>query len=191
MFNTELKLLLNNNIINHKLAILNLSTLKEAHIYCKINKISGQQSGSILENFIKEKNNMIKNKASDCNGDLFFNNNNYEIKISNGGITNKRFNYVQIRLNHTCNYIFTAYYICKENLHKNGELFIFKLTKDNVKTIILNHGNYAHGTILRNGIITLQDLNDTLNNKEYSIRTVYNDKCWRDLLSYRIKHFFV
>ena len=32
----------------------------------------------------------------------------------------------------------------------------------------------------------LDDLNDPNNQKEYTIRPTYNDKCWKDLLHFRI-----
>jgi hypothetical protein len=75
--------------------------LKNAHIYCKINNLSGQMSGILIEDFIKNEYNMSKNNSSDCNGDLHSKEFgiNYEIKISLGGKNNNKFNYVQLRLN--------------------------------------------------------------------------------------------
>lgn len=171
----------------HTENILNLSTLKDAHIYCKINNLSGQFTGPILEKYVKIKYKMIKNTVSSCTGDLKHNKNNIEIKASNGGKTNNKFNYVQLRMNHNCNYILTAYYISYDNLEKLGELYIFKLTKDNIKQIIVKYGNYAHGTIDKLGHITIDDLNDLNNQKEYALRPKYGDKCWNELLNYRIE----
>ena len=54
---------------------------------------------------------MDKNNSSLCIGDLCKNKVNYEIKVSNGGKSNNKFNYVQFRLNHDCNYYLIAYYI--------------------------------------------------------------------------------
>jgi hypothetical protein len=89
----------------HTETIMKLKTLKDAHIYCKINNLSGQFTGLILEKYIKKKYKMTKNSTSSCNGDLKYNEINIEIKTSNGGKENNKFNYVQLRMNHNCIYI--------------------------------------------------------------------------------------
>jgi hypothetical protein len=129
---------------------------------------------------------MIKNNSSLCIGDLKYKNKNIEIKISTGGKENNKFNYVQLRINHNCDYILTAYYLSIKNLKNNGELFIFRLNKYNMKNIILKYGSYAHGTIQKLGIINKKDLNDPKNDKEYAIRPKYGDDCWNELLKYKI-----
>jgi hypothetical protein len=160
--------------------------IKKAHVYCKINQLSGQVSGPLIEHFIKEKYGMKKNNASRCNGDLQHNEINYELKISNGGKENNRFNYVQLRMNHDCVYIFTAYYISVDNIETEGELFIFKLNKEDIKRLILAFGGYAHGTVKKLGEITEDELDNSANDKEYSIRPKYGDKCWNELLKFRV-----
>lgn len=172
--------------VNHKIEIMKQATIKDAHVYCKINSLSGQLSGPLIEYYIKNKYDMIKNNASMCIGDLRHRDSNIEIKVSNGGKSNNKFNYVQIRMNHLCNYIFTAYYIDYENLDNLGELFIFKLTKNDLIPIILKYGSYAHGTISKLGIITIEELCNIKNDKEYSIRPKYGDECWKMLLQYRV-----
>jgi len=69
----------------HKRKIMKLPTLKDAHIYCKNNYLSGQFTGTLLEKYIKIKYKMEKNNAFSCNGDLKYNDINFEIKTSNGG----------------------------------------------------------------------------------------------------------
>jgi len=184
----KLKLLLDSSRTNriHTETIMQLPTLKDAHIYCKYNNMSGQFTGPVLEKYIKIKYNMTKNNASSCNGDLQCNETNIEIKASNGGKENNRFNYVQLRMNHQCEYILTAYYIGYENLDSLGELFIFQLKKEDIKPLIMKYGGYAHGTIGELGEITIEDLNDTNNQKEYALRPKYGDKCWNELLQFRI-----
>ena len=182
----QLKHILGLSKCNHKIEILKQPDIKYAHIYCKINQLSGQVSGPLIENYIKNKYEMIKNHSSLCIGDLQHNQTNIEIKISNGGKENNKFNYVQLRMNHNCEYILTAYYIHDNNLETMGELFIFRLNKINMKKMILKHGGYAHGTIQKLGLITEEDLENPTNDKEYAIRPKYGDKCWCDLLEFRI-----
>lgn len=177
---------LNKSTINHSKNIISLTTLKEAHIYCKMYNLTGQFSGPVIEKYIKYKYNMTKNNASSCTGDLNYNNINIEIKVSNGGKENNHFNFVQIRMNHDCEYLFSVYYLCKENLNTMGELFVFKLNKEQLKPLIVTYGGYAHGTITEHGPITTDSLNQEKNQYEYAIRPVYGDKCWIQFLQYRI-----
>lgn len=189
----KLKQLLDSQRSNktHTETIMALPSLKCAHIYCKYNNLSGQFTGPVLEKYIKMKYKMTKNDASSCNGDLNCNNINVEIKASNGGKENNKFNFVQLRMNHDCEYILTAYYINYDNLDDLGELYIFKLNKENIKQLILKYGGYAHGTIGVLGEITIDDLNNIDNPKEYALRTKYGDKCWIELLKYRVNEIAV
>lgn len=190
--NYYLQKILKNSKTDHKKEILLLQNLKEAHIYCKINYFSGQLTGPLIEKFILEKNNMKKINASLCNGDAFHNHKNIEIKVSSGGKDNNKFNYVQLRINHNIDfYILTAYYLHNTNIHDNGELFIFKLNKEQIKKLIYDYGSYAHGTINKLGKINYNDLSNLSNNKEYAIRTKYGDKCWKHLLRFRIDEFSI
>lgn len=197
MYNNETKIkltqLLDSSRSNkvHTEIIMKLPTLKDAHIYCKYNNLSGQFTGPVLEKYIKIRYNMTKNNASSCNGDLKWNEINIEIKASNGGKENNKFNFVQLRMNHNCEYILTAYYLDYANLENLGELYIFKLNKENIKPIILKYGGYAHGTIGELGEITIEDLNDHTNPKEYAIRPKYGDKCWSELLNFRIDEIII
>jgi hypothetical protein len=75
MIRQELSKILDKKTINHKTEILKKETLKDAHIYCKINNFSGQKSGPLLEHYIKEKNNMTKSNSSLCIGDCKTNKN--------------------------------------------------------------------------------------------------------------------
>jgi hypothetical protein len=76
-------------------------------------------------------------------------------------------------------------------LEKLGELYIFKLDKKNMKSLIVKYGNYAHGTIGKLGKITIEDLNDINNQKEYVLRPKYNNKCWNELLNFRINEIVI
>lgn len=183
----KLKHILRTSKCNHKIEIIKEVDIKRAHIYCKINQLSGQVTGPLIEHYIKDKYGMKKNKSSSCNGDLHHNEHNFEIKASNGGKDHNKFNYVQLRMNHMCEYILTAYYLNDENVETEGELFIFKLTKINMKSLILQYGGYAHGTKQKLGEITQEDLENSTNDKEYAIRPKYGDKCWNALLQFRVQ----
>lgn len=187
----KLKHILNISKCDYKAEIIKQPTIKDAHIYCKINQLTGQIYGPLIEYYIKIKYNMIKNNASQCIGDLTIEDKNIEIKVSNGGKCNNKFNYVQIRLNHNCEYLLTAYFIDDANLNNLGELFMFKLNKQDLIQIVLKHGGYAHGTTQKLGVISKESLEETPNNKEYALRPKYGDKCWKELLNFRIDEFIV
>ena len=53
--------------------------------------------------------------------------------------------------------------------------------------MIYKHGGYAHGTVQKLGKITEDDLDNQENDKEYAIRPKYGDKCWAELLNYRVQ----
>lgn len=175
------------SIATHEKQIMKLGTLKEANIYCVIYGISSQQYGPLLEKFIRTKFNYIKNKAKDCTGDCSKDGKNSEIKVSLGGSSHTKFNFVQIRPLHDCdNYILTAYHICHENVEAEGELYVFKVSNEGMKKLIVSFGGYAHGTTKTHGKITMDSLNDIQNTKEYAIRPCINDKCWLALMDFRV-----
>lgn len=187
--NVKLLRLLLLSSTNHKKEILKQSSIKDAHIYCKLNNLSGQVSGPLLEHYMIVNEGMAKHNPSKCIGDCSFRNKNIEIKTSLGGNKNIQFNYVQLRLDHKIDYyLLTAYYLTKLNVVKEGELFIFMVPKESLKKIVLLYGQYAHGTIKSHGDITKHSMNKK--DIEYAIRPVYNDECWKSLLPYRIKNDF-
>ena len=167
--------------------VMKLSTLKEAHAYCVIRGVSAQQYGPLLEKFIRTKFNYIKNKAEDCNGDCSKDGNNSEVKVSLGGATHTKFNFVQIRPSHDCEYyILTAYHLSHENVEEEGELYVFKVPKSDIKNIVVSYGGYAHGTIKEHGEITIDSFNDEKSIKEYALRPTINDDCWKALMVFRV-----
>jgi hypothetical protein len=176
--------------IDHKQSILSEPTLKDAHVYCLINKLSAQQYGPLLEKFICEKFSFIKNSATEAMGDCQKNGKNVEIKVSLGGDKNCKYNYVQIRPNHDCDeYLFTAYHLSDENVEEQGQLYIFQVSKLDLLSIICEYGGYAHGTVKKNGKITFESMTNDKNDKEYAIRPKYGDKCWTVLSKYRISEY--
>ena len=173
--------------VNHEDQLMKLANLKEAHIYFVIHGVLPQKYGPFLEKFIRTKFNYIKNKAKDCNGDCSKDGKNSEVKVSLGGTTHTKFNYVQIRPSHDCDtYILTAYNLSPENVKEEGELYVFKVSKSDIKKLIMLYGAYAHGTIKEHGEITIDSLNDEKNIKEYALRPTINDECWKALMLFRV-----
>lgn len=173
--------------VRHEDQVMKLATLKEAHTYCVIHGVSAQQYGPLLERFIRTKFNYIKNKAEDCIGDCSKDGKNSEVKVSLGGATHTKFNFVQIRPSHDCDtYILTAYHLSSENVEAEGELYVFKVPKTDIKKIVMSYGGYAHGTIKEHGAITIDSLNDEKSIKEYALRPTINDDCWKALMVFRV-----
>ena len=181
-----LRKLLTKSTVDHGEEVMLCESLKAAHVYCKTNSLPGQITGPLIERYMRDAFQMTKIKASACAGDLRCEGVNYELKISNGGTKNNKFNYVQLRMTHECEYILTAYYLDESNVNQMGELFVFRLDKKAMRQLILAHGSYAHGTKKVLGAISEEDLSRNDNQKEYVLRPVYDDACWKALLKHRV-----
>ena len=172
----------------HEKCLQQEATLKDAHIYCVLNGLSAQKFGPMLERYIIDTFGFVKNSASDCTGDCVKANANTEIKVSLGGQSHSKFNYVQIRVNHQVDkYLLTAYSLNEGNVENQGELFVFRVSHNDMLSLLLHHGTYAHGTKKANGPITEEDLNDRQNTKEYALRPTVGDLCWQALLPFRVE----
>lgn len=185
----KLRALVIKSKVNHADKILTQSDLKAACIYCKLNEdIKPQSYGGLIENYIVTKCSVTKNKADSCTGDICIDGQqNYEVKVSLGGKEHNKFNFVQLRMNHVCDYILIAYYLSSTNIDTNGELFVFKLTKAEIKPLIIKYGGLAHGTKAKKGCITIESLDMPLNENEYALRPKYGDACWSELVDkYRV-----
>jgi hypothetical protein len=173
--------------IKHEDQILAQPTLKDAHVYCVLNRISAQQFGPLLERYIRTRFNYTKNSANECTGDCAKDGKNSEVKVSLGGSTHTKFNFVQLRPSHDCDtYILTAYHLTTENVEAEGELYVFCVPKTNIIDLIVKHGSYAHGTFKEHGPITAESIQCPKNTKEYALRPTFNDGCWQSLLPFRI-----
>ena len=146
----------------------------------------GNITGPLIENFIKNKYFLDKNLPSKCVGDLSKNGIDYEIKFSGGGKQNNKFNFVQIRMNHMCEYIFICYHISETNIDNFGELYTFRITKCDMLHLLVEYGSYSHGTTIENGDITYETVTSRFNKKEYSLRPKYGDRLWNALLRFRV-----
>lgn len=172
--------------VNHDKQIMALQTLKDAHVYCVVNRIPSQKYGSLIEKYIIKKYNFTKNNPSDAIGDCSKHHMNVEIKTSLGGASRKKFNFVQIRISQNVStYILTAYHLTFDNLNDGGDLYVFRIPKCRMKELIVKYGMYAHGTTQKNGKISMESLCDVTNMKEYALRPSYGSKCWNELVKFR------
>jgi len=177
--------ILNTKNVDHESEIMKCRTLKSAHKYCLVNRLSGQQTGPSIEKYIRHKGGMHKVKASECRGDVKHNGEHVEVKASLGGQNRTKFNYVQIRPSHNITYyILTAYYLDWTTVENDGELFVFRIKKSDMIDLLEKHGSYAHGTIAKMGQITMDNIMKNTD-YEYSLRPTYGDKLWKNLLEYR------
>lgn len=173
--------------VKHDAEVMQLTTLKDAHVYCVLYGVSAQQYGPLLERFIRTNFKYVKNNANECAGDCSKDGKNSEVKVSIGGATHSKFNFVQLRPAHDCDdYILTAYHLCHDNVADEGDLYIFKISKTDIKKLIVSHGGYAHGTIKEHGAITSESIEVEHVIKEYALRPSINDDCWKALLPFRI-----
>jgi len=171
--------------VKHEVEIQKQPTLKDAHIYCMIHRITGQEYGPMIERYIRTKFNYrnTKNSKDDTSKD----GKNIEIKVSLGGKNHTKFNFVKFIPSHNCaKYILTAYHLSSENVDTAGELYIFKMSNADIKSLILGYGGYAHGTFKEHGTITKESLNNENNKKEYALRPAFNNGLWRALLPFRV-----
>ena len=93
----------------------------------------------------------------EISGDGHKNGINYEIKTSIYS-KNGRLNFIQIRPDHSIDY----YIFCCYNLWEGdiGKAFILKIPSEDLHKIFPQYSGYAHGTFLRWGKITENNLKD-------------------------------
>lgn len=160
---------------------INEKNLLKQCILCK-NYLSAQQWSGIMENRIKEIFD-IKQKINSTSGDGIINKNNIEIKASLGDIKGT-FNFVQLRPGHSIKYyIFLTYDAYESTL---GKIYWFLISSIDLYKLLPLYGGYAHGTIEKNGRITLENISKEC---EYSLRPnpIKKDKSkklWDELLKY-------
>lgn len=177
------KIVLNfrNDTTKIKKLCINEKNLLTQCILCK-HYLSAQQWSSILENKIKEIFD-IKQKINSTSGDGVINKNNIEIKVSLGD-TKGTFSFVQLRPGHSIKYyIFLTYNAYESEL---GKIYWFLIPSNDLYKLLQLYGSYSHGTIEKNGKITLENISKKY---EYSLRPnpIKKDKSkklWDELLKY-------
>lgn len=116
----------------------------------------------------------------------------YEIKVS---VHDERckINIRQIRPHHSVDF----YIIVALNLFagENGEAYIFKIPSSIIKELVLEYGAYTHGTVIKNGKICKESIDDANSLYEYSLTANPNGgentkslKLWNRFLEYQVEY---
>jgi len=151
-------------------------------VYCKY-YLSSQVYGQLLQEYLKEKY-MISDPLDHLSGDGVKNGKNIEIKVSLGDAKGQ-INIVQIRPSHKIDY----YMILAYNLFEGeyGGAYLLIIPANEIYSLIPEYGCYAHGTVVKNGKITLNNMYG--HSYEYALRpnplkkTAKSGKLWEILSS--------
>lgn len=155
--------------------------------------LTSQSFGPLLEKELK-KTFELSDKLSVTSGDASYINSgvNYkvEIKVSLGSLCNK-FNFVQLRPNHDIDYyLFMTY---DHDISELGEMSLFLIPSDKIKDLIIEFPSYAHGTVAKQGIISIN--NENFDSYEYALRPNYKDNnptsLWSKLIVYKKSEQFI
>ncbi len=156
-----------------------IQSLRNACILAK-HSLSSPSHGTAVENWLIEYYNCKRISSSNKEGDLKFHNQyNVEVKssISKDG---KKFNYVQLRPTHQIDfYLMPSYDVINDNL------YVFFVSQQEMKNLILKYGSYAHGTKKEKGLIS-----ENIDNRdvEFAIRpNIQKGEQWKELLKYQIE----
>lgn len=134
----------------------------------------------------------IDRPLNNTSGDGIKNKVRYEIKVS---IHDKKcnVNIRQIRPHHTVDF----YIIVAFNLFEGekGEAYILKIPAMEMYKLIANYGGYTHGTVDKNGAITLESILNNKNLFEYSLSPEPNatkgtkaNRLWQEFLKYKVEY---
>jgi len=134
----------------------------------------------------------IDKPLNNTSGDGIKNKVRYEIKVS---IHDKKcnVNIRQIRPHHTVDF----YIIVAFNLFEGekGKAYILKIPAVEMYKLIANYGGYTHGTVDKNGTITLESILNNKNLFEYSLSPEPNatkgtkaNRLWQEFLKYKVEY---
>lgn len=134
----------------------------------------------------------IDRPLNNTSGDGIKNKVRYEIKVS---IHDKKcnVNIRQIRPHHTVDF----YIIVAFNLFvgEKGEAYILKIPAVEMYKLIADYGGYTHGTVDKNGAVTLKSILNNKNLFEYSLSPEPNatkgtkaNRLWQEFLKYRVEY---
>ncbi len=156
--------------------VLTASTFEEACATCLLAGLSPQSFGHLLEKWIAQTFDYAKDKEGDVN----IHGRSVELKVSLGGKTRKRFNFVQLRLNRDIDFLLVAYHLSKENVQTLGETYLFYVPNKDMKHLLRTHGSLAHGKKAEMSGNSFQ---------EKALRPVLGDAAWNALCAFQIANF--
>lgn len=177
---------------DYKTAIVREPTLKDACWYCHLHSIPANQMGTLIEHYICATTTYTPNSSSACIGDATKDGEHYEFKVSLGGKTFNKFNYVQIRLNHNVHYyLLIALHLSTANvMHSSthdGDLYLFKVPHKAMVALLRVYGQYAHGTVAKYGPVKDSlNVDPATNEHEFALRPTYGSACWLALMPHRV-----
>lgn len=134
----------------------------------------------------------ISEPLDKTSGDGHKNGYNFEIKVSIHD-KNSNVNLRQIRPHHCIDF----YIVVSFNLYEgqNGKANIFKIPSEKLYSWIPEYGGYTHGTIERNGEITIDSVSDVEVDYEYSLTAKPNGtnsnkqfKLWQLFEKYEVEY---
>lgn len=100
-----------------------------------------QKHSPMIERRVIELLNVKRNLPSDNIGDFNYNGVNYEMKTTTITDTNKKMNFVQLRKDHICDYLFLV-----ANVTTDTPTYrTFLIPKDVITKLIITDGGCAHG----------------------------------------------
>lgn len=142
-----------------------------------------------LEKAVKQKFNILKSETN-TSGDGIINNKKIEIKVSLGDMKGQ-LNFVQIRPGHDIDfYLFLGFNLFEyTNNLEIGKIYWFLIPSKQLYNLLPEYGGYAHGTLIKNGKITLENISKH-KSLEYCLRpnpTKLKSKCrtlWDKLMAY-------
>lgn len=134
----------------------------------------------------------IKNAEDNNSGDGIKNGLKYEIKVSVHDV-NCKVNIRQIRPHHNIDF----YIIIAFNLFggSKGEAYVFKIPANVIYELVVDYGGYTHGTVSKNGIVTIESISDKGTRHEYSLTADPNaadgtksKRLWDIFLEYKVDY---
>lgn len=156
----------NNELQNEVVNALNQAKLtNNLWEKCVLLRFYTSPQSNVAEKIIKQ-DLLINDPPDNLSGDGIKNGLKYEIKVSLHD-TNCKVNIRQIRPHHNIQY----YIIIALNLFEGtkGKAYAFKIPAKTIYELVVEYGGYTHGTVLQNGKITTESVNEDSNRKEYSL----------------------
>ena len=157
---------------------------------CVIARYLISPQSTYMETIVKE-DLKISKSVNETSGDGCKNGINYEIKVSLHA-KNSKFNFVQIRPDHSIDFYILIGYNMYDETCSVGKAYILKIPSNDMYNLVVEYGGYAHGTCEKLGNITINNIKGR--NCEYALRCDPNNKngknyeLWKKLMNYEVSY---